>query len=169
MVVEWLGGASAGCHNHAMTTLTADAIVGSWLLLRWTIEYPDGRPPALPFGDDAVGLIVYAPDGWMTATMSRRRRAGLSSPTAARASADSKARAFDEYLTYGGRWRIEGDAVVHEVMLSMNPTLIGTPQLRVATLHGELLNLCAGETDATTGRSRLHRIAWKRAGDAAGV
>ena len=146
-----------------MNELQADALVGSWLLVRWSVEYPDGRAPTLPFGDDAVGLITYAADGWMTATMSRRRREGLSAPTAARASAESKARAFDEYLTYGGRWRIEGDSVVHEVMVSMNPTLIGVPQRRVATFRDGLLDLTAAETDAASGRSRLHRIAWKRA------
>jgi hypothetical protein len=146
-----------------MTGLTADAIVGSWLLVRWSIDYPDGRPPTLPFGDDAIGLITYAPDGWMTATMSRGRRAGLSAPTAARASAESKGRAFDEYLTYGGRWRIDGDAVVHEVMVSMNPTLIGTPQRRVVRFADGLLELTAAETDPASGRSRLHRISWRRA------
>lgn len=146
-----------------MSGLTADAIVGSWLLVRWSIEYPDGRPPALPFGDDAIGLITYAQDGWMTATMSRRRRAGLSAPTAARASDESKGRAFDEYLTYGGRWRVDGDAVVHEVMVSMNPTLVGTPQRREVRFTDGLLELTAAETDPASGRSRLHRILWRRA------
>ncbi len=145
-----------------MSELKADAIVGSWLLLRWSVEYPDDRPPSLPFGADAIGLITYAADGWMTATMSRRRRESLSAPTAARASAASKARAFDEYLTYGGRWRLEADAVVHEVLVSMNPTLIGVPQRRVATLRDGLLDLTATETDAATGRSRRHRIVWQR-------
>ncbi len=147
-----------------MSSLKADAIVGSWLLLRWSVEYPDGRPPTLPFGADAIGLITYAPDGWMTATMSRRERAGLSAPTAGGASAASKARAFDEYLSYGGRWYIEDRCVVHDVMVSMNPTLIGVPQRRYATLHDDgLLDLTATETDVATGRSRLHRIAWRRA------
>ncbi|MCC6171264.1 MAG: lipocalin-like domain-containing protein [Gammaproteobacteria bacterium] len=147
-----------------MTTLTADAIVGSWHLVRWSIEYPDGRPPALPFGADALGLIVYAPDGWMTATMCRRRRAGLSASTAAGASSESKARAFDEYLSYGGRWHVDGDVVVHEVMVSMNPALLGVPQRRLARLDatGTHLDLVAEERDAASGRSRLHRIAWMR-------
>lgn len=146
-----------------MSELKADAIVGSWLLVHWSVDYPDGRPPTLPFGEDAIGLITYAADGWMTATMSRRRREGLSAPTAARASAESKARAFDEYLTYGGPWRIDGDAVVHEVMVSMNPTLIGTPQRRVVSFSDGLLHLTAAETDPASGRSRLHRISWRRA------
>ena len=145
-----------------MSELTPESIVGSWHLVRWTIEYPDGRPPALPFGDDALGLIVYAPDGWMTATMCRRQRAGLSAATPARASVESRARAFDEYLTYGGRWRIVDDAVVHDVMVSMNPSLVGTLQRRIARLRGTGLELLAEERDAVTGRARLHRIAWTR-------
>lgn len=162
MLNEALGAARADCQNRRMDKLTADAIVGSWELLRWSIEYPDGREPTLPFGPDAIGLIVYAPDGWMTATMCRRSRAGLSAPTAARASTASKAQAFDEYLSYGGRWRIDGDAVVHDVRMSMNPTLLGLPQRREARLHDGRLELTAAETDPASGRSRLHRISWRR-------
>lgn len=154
------------CQNADMQSLTEDRLVGSWQLVRWTIEYPDGRAPTLPFGADALGLIVYAADGWMTATMCRRQRAGLSSPTAARASVESKAQAFDEYLSYGGRWHLEGDAVVHEVLVSMNPSLIGLPQRRVARLgaDGMQLDLLADETDPDRGRARRHRISWVRAG-----
>ncbi len=164
MLNEPLGAARAGCQNRGMDKLTPDALVGSWELLRWSIEYADGREPTLPFGPDAIGLIVYAPDGWMTATMCRRDRGGLSAPTAARASLESKARAFDEYLTYGARWRIDGDAVLHEVLVSMNPTLVGTPQRRMVRLDGTRLELTAAETDPASGRSRLHRISWRRPG-----
>lgn len=147
-----------------MKALTADAIVGSWHLLRWSIEYPDGRPSMLPFGEDALGLIVYAPDGWMTATMCRRQRSGLSAPTPARASSASKALAFDEYLSYGGRWRLDGEVLIHELMLSMNPGLLGSPQRRLARLEadGRQLELIAEEHDAASGRSRRHRIRWTR-------
>lgn len=145
-----------------MSILNPEDIMGSWHLLCWSIEYPDGRPASLPFGADAIGLITYASDGWMTATMSRRLRGPLSSATAARASIESKARAFDEYLSYGGPWHLEGDAVVHEVMVSMNPTLIDVPQRRTARLVDGLLDLGAEEQDPATGRSRLHRILWRR-------
>jgi hypothetical protein len=44
----------------------------------------------------------------------------------------------------------------------MNPGLVGVPQRRLARLDGRTLELLAEEHEATSGRSRLHRIAWRR-------
>ena len=46
-----------------MADLTVDDLIGAWLLSKWRIDYEDGRAPSWPFGEDAVGLLVYAPDG----------------------------------------------------------------------------------------------------------
>lgn len=140
----------------------ARALVGSWLLRRWSIAYPDGRPDALPFGDDAVGLLVYAADGWMSATMCRAGRGSLAPALAGSATDADRARAFDGYLAYSGRWVVEGEVVRHDVRMSMNPVLIGTTQLRRAALTGDSLELAADERDAR-GRSRRHTILWARA------
>jgi hypothetical protein len=142
-------------------TLASRELAGTWLLERWQVHYHGGRPPDEPFGPDPSGILIYAPDGWMSATMSVRRRSPLSHLSARRADAASKARALDEYLAYAGRWRLEGDIVVHDVELSVNPVLIGTRQLRRAVLSGVALQLEAQET--ADGAARVHRIEWRRA------
>lgn len=140
----------------------ARALVGSWLLQRWSIAYPDRRADTLPFGADALGLLVYAADGWMSATMCRAGREGLAPALAGRSAPAERAQAFDGYLAYAGRWSVQGDVVRHDVLLSMNPVLLGTPQLRRARLDGDGLLLAADETDPQ-GRSRRHSIEWRRA------
>lgn len=140
----------------------ARALVGSWMLRRWSIAYPDGRPDALPFGEDAVGLLVYAADGWMSATMCRARREALAPALAGAGTDSARARAFEGYLAYAGRWSVQGDVVTHDVQMSMNPVLLGTAQLRRAVLAGDSLELSADESDAR-GRSRRHAILWARA------
>jgi hypothetical protein len=144
-----------------MSELQANDLVGSWLLVEWRIDYPDGRPSSWPFGTDAVGLIVYGADGWMTATMSRRARTALSAVSALKADESSKARAFQEYLTYAGRWSLEGNRIAHDVEMSMNPALIGTRQWREATFEGARLVLAAAEPIGA-GLLRQHRIVWRR-------
>jgi hypothetical protein len=75
----------------------------------------------------------------------------------------SKARVLEEYLSYCGRWRLEGDCVVHDVVGSVNPTLIGTQQRREAQCLADWsLDLTAREEDPTRG-ARIHRIRWRRA------
>lgn len=145
-----------------MEMLTASDLHGSWLLREWRIEYPDGRPATTPFGPDPVGVLIYAPDGWMSATMSWRRRTPLSAVSALKADDRSKAAAFQEYLAYSGRWRLDGQRIAHDVQMSMNPSLVGTCQYRDATLRDGILTLGAAESIGA-GQQRQHSIVWRRA------
>jgi hypothetical protein len=140
-------------------TLTPDVLVGAWTLVEWRIEMPDGRRTH-PFGPDAEGLIVYTASGLMSATLSRRTRTPLSMSSPRQADPASLARAFNEYLAYTARWSLDGDTVVHTVLLSMNPVLIGTRQLRHASFEGTDLWLAAHETSGAS--ARTHRIRWRR-------
>jgi hypothetical protein len=144
-----------------MSELRTRDLVGSWLLVEWRIDYPNARPSAWPFGVDAVGLIVYGDDGWMTATMSHRSRTALSAASALKADQASKARAFQEYLTYAGRWSVANGRIAHDVEMSLNPALIGTRQWREAALEGARLVLGATEP-LGAGQLRRHRIVWRR-------
>lgn len=145
-----------------MSALQRDQLLGSWLLTEWRIDYPGGAAANWPFGKDAVGLLIYGADGWMSATMSCRARAPLSAASAVQADDASTARAFREYLAYSGRWRLEGSAIAHEVEMSMNPVLIGSCQWRDAHIEGPSLLLGASES-LGRGRMRQHQIRWRRA------
>ena len=142
-------------------TLRPEDVIGSWQLTAWRIDYPDGRPTTWPFGVDAIGVLVYAPDGWMSATMSCRQRSPLSAASALKADDASKAKAFQEYLAYSGRWSIVGQSIAHDVTMSMNPTLIGTRQWRDARPTGDTLVLAAAES-LPGGAARQHSIVWQR-------
>lgn len=144
-----------------MVAVKNSDLLGSWLLEEWRIDYPGGRESSWPFGNDAIGLLAYMADGWMSATMCWRVRTPLSAASALQADDASKARSYQEYLAYGGRWRLEGNTIVHDVTMSLNPTLIGTCQRRDALFEGGSLVLCANES-AGAGATRVHRIRWRR-------
>ncbi len=144
-----------------MADLTASDILGSWELIEWRIEYSEDRPPSWPFGKDAVGLLMYAPDGWMSATMSKRERSALAAGSAAKPDDASKAKSFGEYLAYCGTWTLKGNTVNHDVRMSMNPVLIGLPHAREASIDGGVLNLIANEP-GPAGATRVHHIVWRR-------
>ena len=141
--------------------LRREHLLGTWLLQSWQIEYVDGRPVSYPFGVDAIGVLIYAEDGWMSATMSLKRRTALSAASALQADLSSRAQAMLETLSYQGRWRLEGGTVYHDVLTSLNPVLIGAVQQREALWHDGALHLVAREADGA-GRQRLHRIIWAR-------
>jgi hypothetical protein len=145
-----------------VTTLSAQALVGAWRLVDWIIEYPATGRVTQPFGSGAQGLLLYTADGHMSAVLQAKARPAFRT-TDLRAVADAeKASAFGSYLHYAGRWRVEGDCVVHEVDFSMNPNLQGTRQVRSAALVGDVLELTAEES-LGAGPARRHRLAWRRA------
>ena len=137
-----------------------DALVGGWTLLRWTIEHKSQTTE--PFGPDAQGLLVYAPEGWMSVAIQRQGRAPI--PLASPAStAEQKAAAFSTYMHYAGRWRIDGHDVLHEISIAMHPGLIGSTQRRNAVLTGDELELRGDEKLDASGNVRRHRVVWSRA------
>lgn len=138
-----------------------DQFIGSWHLVDWRIEYSDGGITR-PFGEGAHGYIVYTADGIMTASIAKSARPPFGMANARNASAEQKSEAFDSYFHYAGPWRIDGDDVVHEVTLSLNPDMTGTDQRRHAQFHGDgELTLSAHEA-MKDGRQRHHILQWRR-------
>ena len=82
-------------------------LLGTWHLLRWDIGYGDGRAPSLPYGAQASGIIVYTPDGWMSACIARGDRARLSSESVRSAPEAERLAAFESYFQYAGPYVIQ--------------------------------------------------------------
>lgn len=136
--------------------VTADALVGAWKLESWSLVYEDGRPAEYPFGRDALGLILYTADGHMSATLSRRGRAPMSSGDTA-----EKAAAYDGVFAYAGRFEVRDEAVFHSIEIATNPALEGITSTRTIMLEGKRLTLVG--PDFSAGSPRFHRIIWRRA------
>ena len=75
------------------------AIVGAWRLVHSIEHAPDGSP-RYPFGQDALGYIVYSESGVMAVQITRRERA-VDTQGSAHGPAD--------YLAYFGRYEIDVD------------------------------------------------------------
>lgn len=153
-----------------MTTASpenANPLQGTWHLVRWEIAYSDGRPPSLPFGEGATGLIQYTADGWMSACIARSGRQPLSSESVRSAPEAERLAAFESYFQYAGRYEIRESQgrrqVVHSVTHSLNPGFVGTQQARNMTCAPDGgLTLSASDTVPGTDIARHHRLIWSR-------
>jgi hypothetical protein len=136
-------------------------LVGAWSLVSFVV-HREGRPDRHPFGPDARGLIVYEPSGWMSAVLSAADRSSGATrlEDAHRSGADAKAQAYDSYLSYAGRWRMEGEVVVHEVQLALVPEVVGQAQRRRVALEGDELVL-SYELEGHRGTARF-LLRWRR-------
>jgi hypothetical protein len=136
-------------------------LLGAWKIEGWEISYSDERPSTFPFGKNPTGLILYTPDGYMSATISRSDRSLMSDSNTRLAPDSEKAVSFDSYFHYSGTWRIEGNEVIHTVQHSLDPHFVGTDQVREMDYSGDVLVLGA-EITTKTGAQMNNRITWRR-------
>ncbi len=141
-------------------------VLGAWTLVGWQVATDGDGEPGLPFGADAIGLLLYTADGWMNASIARSSRAALSAASIRRVPLAEQGAAFESYFSYGGAFTlcaIDGAAhVVHAVGFSLNPGFVGTEQIRRIRFDGaDRLTLSADEL--APGGVRRHRLDWRRA------
>lgn len=110
-------------------------IIGTWTLLGYWTQYSGGEK-FYPLGRDARGYITYTDAGFMMGTMQRAGPPKFAVSDRLQASVEEKVRAFDDYVTYCGRWDAEGDDMIHHIELSLLPNWIGESQRRHARWHG---------------------------------
>lgn len=139
------------------------ALVGAWTLARWDATL-DGQPNGFPFGERAQGFLLYAADGWMSATLMRPGRAPLAHANFASGTDAEKARAAEGYVAYRGRWTLDGTTVRHAVQASLLPNWIGATLVREAAFQpdGKLL-LTTPPERTRAGREVVNRLLWERA------
>lgn len=135
--------------------ISARDLVGGWRLESWALVYEDGRPAEYPLGRDAVGLILYTADGYMSATLARRRRKPMQTGSAA-----EKAAAYDDVFACAGRYEVRNEAVFHTIEVATNPALAGVTSIRNILLDGNRLVLSG--PDFSPDAPRYHRIIWRR-------
>ena len=119
----------------------AHDLVGAWGLESWSLEYEDGRPSEFPLGLAVRGMLLYTPDGRVSATLM-----GAGKPAAS--------------FAYAGRYDVRGDAVYHSIEIATDPTLVGVTTTRHIAREGDVLTLSGPDFLAGTGRRQ--KIVWRR-------
>lgn len=130
-------------------------LLGAWRLVSWSLVYADGRPSEFPLGDDASGIIMYTPDGHVSATLMQRAR-----PVAAPGSPAEAAAAYAQSFAYAGRYAVRDNTAYHSIEIATNPALIGITSTRHIELAGDTLTLSG--PDFAGGSPRSQRIVWRR-------
>jgi len=142
-----------------------DKILGTWRLVSYVAQDDQGGPVTFPLGRDAVGLIIYTTDGYMSAQLMRPGRQEYDEPDTGGSTVQQAAAAAEGYLAYSGPYDVdEATGVIHhQVAVSLIPNWVETVQLRHSSLDGVRLTLTA-ETQL---RSALIRstLVWARARD----
>ena len=108
----------------------APSIVGTWRLASFVTS--DGKGGTRQYWDDrASGLIVYTPDGFVSAQLYDARRPRLGTAWD-QAGASAAQQAFIGMASYFGRYRVDAarSLVTHTIEGAMSPDWIGTDLVR---------------------------------------
>lgn len=134
-----------------------DQLIGAWKLVSY-VEVPvDGAPMRFPFGDDPVGILMYTPDGFVSAQLMRRDRQSASGPMEY---ADSGI----GYLAYSGPFQVDETTktLTHATSVSLFPGWVGQTQARLVKLDGDRLELSTVVPTISRGVRVLSRLTWER-------
>ena len=136
----------------------AARFVGSWSLVSWALSRPDGTTEC-PFGEDAVGWIMYTADRRMSAHLMRRDRPLLKSERLRESTPEERAVAYLDHFSYCGSYslQLEAQTVTHHVEVSSSPNWVGTDRVRSFELEADSLTLSATNADGSK-----NRLVWKR-------
>ena len=140
--------------------LHTDALLGRWYIVSWEQRYDDGRVQ-LPMGDRLEGFIDYSADGNMVCMISRADRANFSTGTQWDAPDEEKALAYNSMLAYGGRYRLDGQTVVHMVDFSLFPNWKGSEQKRELQFQGDGTIALLARLEQGTPQARVARLVWR--------
>ena len=105
--------------------------VGTWKVLSFQIEFEDSDERDEPCGKNPLGHVVITED---------RLIAVITAPVRAK---DATAQElFDSMMAYSGRYRMEGDdCFVTTVDSAWQPAWLGTDQVRLFKIDGEILSV----------------------------
>jgi hypothetical protein len=141
-----------------------ERILGTWILRSW-VRTLDGVEEPGPFGPDALGQLVYSPDGHMSGNLMRRTRDRFATEDAAGPEDPrERAAAYDGYLGYCGRYEVDDAAalVLHRVELSSNPNWTGSVQRRLVEFIGTRMKLTTPPI-VRHGKPAASVLVWDRA------
>lgn len=135
-----------------------EQFIGSWSLISWTARSADGELTH-PFGEDAVGRIMYDGSGQMAALLMRRERTAFASDRPQETTLEECEAAFREYFSYYGSFTVQAAAgrVTHHVVASLHPNWVGQDQERDFHFSDKTLTLSFVNTDGIK-----HELVWEK-------
>ena len=136
------------------------SVVGTWRLVS-----SEGRSSAgdvsRPYGDGPVGLLLYGPDGYMSATLMRPDRPPFASGDRLRGTPEEVRLASEGFLAYCGTYDLDASKglIVHHVTAADFPNIVGTDLVRRFTMENGHLVL---ETQPVlrAGKTWVFRLTW---------
>ncbi|PPR09083.1 MAG: hypothetical protein CFH41_02806 [Alphaproteobacteria bacterium MarineAlpha11_Bin1] len=115
-----------------------------------------------PLGTDAVGSLILSADRQYAFTMMRSGRTSYRSGDLLGGTSDEKSEAAGGYVSFGGSWSFDGEAIIFGINYSLFPNWVGAQQKRIASFSGDELLLQTIGAILMAGKSHHGAARWRR-------
>ncbi len=142
-----------------------DRLIGAWKLVSYQEIPVDGSPPFEPLGPTPQGLIIYTPDGYMSAQLATPDRPHFASGDWFDGTPEEYRAEASTYIAYSGPFHVDEDAgtLTHSMFVSLFPDWTGQTQPRQVHLEGDELRLGTASPIRSSGKVVNSELVWHRA------
>ncbi|MGV9861046.1 lipocalin-like domain-containing protein [Rhodococcus koreensis] len=142
-----------------------ERIVGTWELVEYSMTSA-GRAVRYPLGRDARGLIIYTPEGFMSAQLMIPGRPEFRSSNVHGGNPAELSVAAHGYLAYSGPFHVDEESqTVHHVMtVSLFPNWVGDDRQRIVRFESDDAMTLSTPPLNVSGTSWWPSVIWRRAG-----
>ena len=146
-------------------TSLRDRLIGAWTLISYVERDIATGIESHPWGEHPLGLILYTPDGYMSAQLQRPERTPFAGGDLLRATPEEYAAAGSSYVAYSGRFFVDeiNKSLSHEMAVSFFPNWFGQRQVRLVEVNEERLQLSTKEPLRLHGVLKRVTLTWRRA------
>jgi hypothetical protein len=142
-----------------------ERLIGAWKLVSYEERPADGSTSIYPLGEQPQGLIMYTPDGYMSAQLMRRERKPFAGGDWFDGTPNEYREEGTSYIAYSGRFVVDEDneSLTHSMFVSLFPNWLGNTQPRVVRMEGDRLQLRTASPFPSGGHTVMSYITWQRA------
>ena len=142
-----------------------DQLIGAWNLVSYVETPVDGSEKRYPMGKDAKGIIMYTPDGYMSAQLMTTGRRNFASGDWFRGTPEEFAEEAGGYIAYSGPFHVDEAkrTLTHSMDVSLFPGWLGQTQPRVVKIEGSHLHLSTASPIKSGGAQVMADLIWERA------
>ena len=148
-----------------MPAKLCDQLIGAWKLVSYVEKPVDGSAPFYPMSEQPIGIIMYTPDGYMSAQLMKPGRKPFASGDWFNGTDDDYKQEASSYIAYSGPFHVdeENQTLTHSMLVSLFPNWTGQTQPRVVKIEGDLLHLSTAAPIKSGGKTVMSSLEWRRA------
>ena len=140
-------------------------LIGAWKLVSYTEIPLDASAPFYPMSENPMGIIMYTPDGYMSAQLMHPDRKNFASGDWFNGTIEEYQGEASTYIAYTGPFHVdeEKQTLTHSMFTSLFPNWTGQTQGRLVKIEGDFLHLSSASPIISGGKKVNSKLMWKRA------